>query len=247
MTTAAAPKAKRPAAGSRREYHFPRFERRKLENGLELIVAPVTKLPLVTVAVLVDAGAVCDPSGREGTAQLVAKLLIEGTEKSDGGELADRFEQLGASIDAHAHWDAAVITVTALSDRIPAAFDLLGEVLRTPAFRQREVERLKAERLAELLQLRTEPRGLADELFTRFLYTPASRFARPEGGDEASVQAIEREHILTFYEARYVPAAITVIAAGDVTAARAEEMTRRALGDWSAPPDLASWRTTCRR
>jgi zinc protease len=235
MTAAAAPKAKRPAAGPRREYHFPRFERRKLENGLELIVAPVTKLPLVTVAVLVDAGAVCDPLGREGTAQLVAKLLIEGTEKSDGGELADRFEQLGASIDAHADWDAAVITVTSLSDRIAAAFDLLGEVLRTPAFRQREVERLKAERVAELLQLRTEPRGLADELFTRFLYTPASRFARAEGGDETSVDSIGREHLLTFYEARYAPAAITVIVAGDVTAARAEEMTRRALGDWNAP------------
>jgi zinc protease len=234
MTAASPPKTKRPEPGPRRDYHFPRFERRKLENGLELIVAPVTKLPLATVAVLVDAGSVCDPSGREGTAQLVAKLLIEGTEKSDGAELADRFEQLGASIDAHADWDAAVITVTALSDRMPAAFDLLGEVLRTPAFRQREVERLKAERLAELLQLRAEPRGLADELFSRFLYTPASRFARPEGGDERSVESIERDQLLAFYETRYVPAAVTVIVAGDVTSARAEELTRRALGDWRA-------------
>ena len=41
---------------------------------------------------------------------------------------------------------------------------------RTPAFREREVERLKAERLAELLQLRAEPRGLADEMFSRFVY-----------------------------------------------------------------------------
>jgi zinc protease len=238
MTATSPPKANRPAPGPRRDYHFPRFERRTLENGLELIVAPVTKLPLATVAVLVDAGSVCDASGREGTAQLVAKLLIEGTEKSDGAELADRFEQLGASIDAHADWDASVITVTSLSDRLPAAFDLLGEVLRTPAFRQREVERLKAERMAELLQLRAEPRGLADELFSRFLYTPTSRFARPEGGDERSVESIDRDQLLAFYEVRYVPAAVTVIVAGDITAAHAEELTRRALGDWRAPaPD----------
>ncbi len=120
----------RPLPGPRREYRFPRFERGKLDNGIELIVAPVTKLPLATVAVLVDAGAVCDPAEREGTAQLVAKLLLEGTDQSDGAELAERFEQLGASIDASADWDAAVITMTALSSRLPAAFELLGEVLR---------------------------------------------------------------------------------------------------------------------
>ncbi len=186
----------------------------------------------MTVAVLIDAGGVCDPAGREGTAHLTAKLLLEGTATSEGADLAQRFEQLGASIDAHADWDASAVTMTAMSEHLAAAFDLLGEVLRTPAFRQREVDRLKAERLAELLQLRAEPRGLADELFSRFLYSPASRYARPQDGDEASVDAIERDHVLAFYESRYLPGGTTVIVAGDVSADRAEELTRRALGDW---------------
>src|SRR6185312_6258197 len=119
-------------------------------------------------------------------------------------------------IDAAADWDAAAVTMTALSEHLPAAFSLLGEVIRTPAFRAREVERLKAERLADLLQLRAEPRGLADELFSRFLYTPSSRYARPDGGDEKSVDGIIREHVMSFYEARYLPGAVTIIVAGDV-------------------------------
>lgn len=233
MTSAVTRKAPPPEPGPPREYHFPRFERRHLENGMELIVAPVAKLPVVTVAILVDAGAVCDPSGREGTAQLVAKLLLEGTEKSDGAELTERFERLGASIDAQADWDAASITLTALSEHLPAAFDLLGEVLRTPAFRVREVERLKAERIAELLQLRAEPRGLADELFSKFVYSPSSRYARPEGGDERSVDAIDREQIVSFYESRYLPGATTVIVAGDINSEDAEALTRRTLGPWA--------------
>lgn len=204
-----------------------------LENGVELVVAPVTKLPLVTVALLVDAGAICDVAGREGTAQLVAKLLLEGTATSDGAELTERFERLGASVDAHADWDAAAVTLTALSEHLPAAFDLLGEVIRTPAFRPREVERLKAERLAELLQLRAEPRGLADELFSRFLYTQSSRYARPEGGDERSTESIDRDRLVSFYESRYVPGSTTVIVAGDISADRAEELTRHALGTWT--------------
>jgi hypothetical protein len=61
---------------------------------------------------------------------------------------------------------------------------------------------------------------LADELFSRFLYTAQSRYARPEGGDEESVDAIMREHLLTFYETRYVPGGTTIIAAGDVSVRR---------------------------
>ena len=233
MTAVANGKSVRPLPGPPREYAFPRFERRKLENGVSLVVAPVTKLPLVTVSVLVDAGAVCDPAGREGTAQLVAKLLLEGTSAYDGAELTERFERLGASIDAHADWDAAAVTVTALAEHLPTAFELLGEVLRQPAFRLREVERLKAERQAELLQLRAEPRGLADELFSRFLYNATSRYSHPEGGDETSVEAIDRDTVLTFYESRYQPGATTVIVVGDIGVERASELTRRAFGDWT--------------
>jgi len=234
MTAPTNRKAARPTPGAPREYHFPRFERRRLDNGIELIVAPVTKLPLVTVAILGDAGSVCDPAGREGIAQLVAKLMLEGgTVNCDGAELTERFERLGASIESQADWDAGAITMTALSEHLADSFDLLSEVLRTPAFRAREVERIKAERLAELLQLRTEPRGLADELFSRFLYSPSSRYARPEGGDEQSVAAIDRDQILAFYENRYCPGGTTVIVAGDITADRAEELSRRAFGGWT--------------
>jgi zinc protease len=195
----------------------------------------VTKLPLVSVA-SVDAGAVRDSAGHEGVARLAAKLMLEGTEKYDGAELTERFERLGASIDAEADWDEAALTMTVMSDRLAAAFDLLGEVLRTPAFPQREVDRLKAERQAELLQLRAEPRGLADELFTRFLYTPSSRYARPDGGDESSVAGIERSNVRAFYESRYVPAATTVIVVGDVTADRAEELAKSTLAVVSSRP-----------
>jgi zinc protease len=222
----------RPVPGEPREYHFPRFERRTLANDMQLVVAHVPKLPLATVVVLIDAGAVCDAEGAEGTAQLTAKMLLEGTESFDGSELAERFERLGASIEASADWDAAAITMTTLVEHLPDAFDLLHEVLLQPAFRVRELERLKAERLAELLQMRAEPRGLADELFTKFLYTPTSRYARLEDGDEASVERIDRQTIIDFYRSRYVAGGTTVVVAGDVTADRAQALVNQALGKW---------------
>jgi predicted Zn-dependent peptidase len=198
-----------------------------------LTVAPVSKLPVVTVAAVVDAGAICDPEGREGLAELVAKLLLEGTTKSDGAELIARFESLGASVDASADWDSAAVTMTALAENLPSAFAILAEVLRLPAFREREVERLKGERLAELLQLRTEPRGLADELFAQFLYEQTSRYARPDGGDEESVKAIGRADVRSFFETRYVPGATTLVVVGDISARAAEDLVATNLGGWS--------------
>jgi zinc protease len=197
-----------------------------------MVVAPIAKLPLVTITLIADAGAVCDLAGSAGVAQLTAKLLLEGTTSADGAAITDWFERLGASIEAHADWDAAAVTMTTLAENLEPAFELLGEVLRTPAFHQREVERLKNERLAELLQLRAEPRGLADELFARFLYDDSSRYARPDGGDEESVRALSREHVTRFYAERYSPAGMTLVAAGDASPETIEQLTQRVLGDW---------------
>jgi zinc protease len=222
----------RPGPGPSRAYQFPRFERRVLPNGMGLVTATVSKLPLVTVTAVVDAGATRDPGNRAGMARLVAKLLLEGTERDDGGALIERFEQLGATIDADATWDGASVTMTVLRANLAPAFDLLSEVIRTPAFREREVDRLKAERHAELLQLRSEPRGLADESFSRFLYAPTSRYAHPEAGDPDSITAIRRDEVLAFHRAVYGPQRITMIMVGDVTDGIAEPLMAAAFGDW---------------
>ena len=86
MTSLDAPA--RPTPGPTRSYRFPAFERLTLRNGLSLIVAPVPKLPVVTVLALLDAGAAIEPAGQEGVAQLTALALAEGTERYDGAQLA---------------------------------------------------------------------------------------------------------------------------------------------------------------
>ncbi|HET7458945.1 MAG TPA: pitrilysin family protein [Gemmatimonadaceae bacterium] len=222
----------RPAPTAPRPYHFPSFERRALANGVRVVVAPVHKLPLVTVIALVDAGAVLDPEGREGLAQLTARALTEGTASSPVEALTERVERLGTSLDASADWDTALAQLTVAAQRLPEAMRLLGEVLREPAFPEREVERLKSERLAERLALKTEPRGLADEMFERFTYAPAARYSRPEGGSEATVAALGRDDVVRFYRDHYRPSRTTLVIAGDVTADEAERVVAAAFGDW---------------
>ena len=172
----------RPKSGSPRDYRFPQFHDEVLPSGIRVVTAPVKKLPLVTVLVIVDAGSVNEQRGKEGIAALTAAGLLEGTSQLDGAELAEKFEQLGTSLESGADWDSAFVKITTLSDKLEEAAQLLGEVISSPVFPEREIERLKAERLAEILQLETEPRGLADEKFSEFLYSPESRYSRPDEG-----------------------------------------------------------------
>jgi zinc protease len=242
----------RPKSGPTRHYHFPKFHDEVLPSGIRLVTAPVKKLPLATILVIVDAGSVNEPRGKEGIASLTAAGLLEGTSQLDGAELAEKFEQLGTSLESGADWDSAFIKITILSGRLEEATQLLGEVISSPVFPEREIERLKSERLAEILQLETEPRGLADEKFSEFLYSPESRYSKPDEGDTESVSVLSRQDVEHFYRLNYRAEATTVIVSGDVTSESARAMVTSAFRKWPAgsgqkPRLTAAARTKGRR
>ena len=232
--TQAGGRVPRPDSLPPRPYRFPRFERRRLDNGGKLVIAPARKLPLATVCIVAEAGAVTEPAGREGIAQLVGDLLLEGSAGYSGAEIAERFERLGAVVEIETQWDVSVICVSALRQHLESAVQFLGEVVRAPSFPEREVERLKSERRAELMRQHTEPRGLADDMFSRVVYTAASRYSRPIGGTEKSVTSISGQDVQRFFDDRYRAGGLTIVIAGDVDVDDGDRMTRSAFGGWPA-------------
>jgi zinc protease len=219
----------RPRPSAPREYRFPSFTEEVLPSGLRLVVAPVEKLPLATILVVADAGSTIDPPGKEGLATLTADALLEGTKELDGAQLTERFEQLGTAVESGAGWDSAFVKLTVLADHLEEAATLLGGAIAAPAFPDREIERLKAERLAEILQLETEPRGLADEKFTEFLYSGESRYAKPDAGTAESVSALSRADVENFFRSQYRAGATTVVVAGAITPVTARNLVAKAF------------------
>jgi zinc protease len=230
-----APVITRPIPGPPRPYRFPSFERTRLPNGLELIVSPVRRLPLVTIRLVLDVGARQEPRNQAGVAMLSAAALAEGTIRLDAAALADEFERLGGSLSSYATWDATQVRTTVLSSRVFEALSLLSEVVRTPAFSPREVERLKQERLAELLELKSEPRGLADERFGSSLYKPTSRLSVQEGGSERSVSALTVDACRAWHSEQFAPSVTALVVAGDIDMESMHRFATETLGDWSAP------------
>ena len=218
---------KRPAPGPSRDYRFPAFERLTLSNGLGVVVAPVSKLPIATVVALVDAGAAADPPGQEGVALLTARALAEGTERSDGADLAARFERLGTALDASADWDSAALRISMVtSERLPAALALLAEVIRVPKLPRtggRATPAGASRRAAG--QRADQPRS--DDMFK-------SRGCTRRPGMRCPMAAPSRPwaHSIaggrTFYGDQYSASSTTVIIVGDTTrGARAPHGDRR--------------------
>lgn len=223
----------RPVAGVPRAYEFPAVHRFALANGMRVVVAPMPRLPLVTVMALVDAGAASEAPGREGVAALVSRTLAEGTGALDGAEITARFERLGTAFDASADWDSSVARLTVTRSRLDAALALFATVLRGATFPATDVARRRDERLAELAQQLAEPRGLADERFAGFLYPPTDRYARSASGTPRSVAALDADAVRAFYDDHYGPRTTTLLLVGDITAAQARALADAQFGSWA--------------
>jgi zinc protease len=232
-----APRDRPPEPGPVRAFEFPVVERRRLPNRLAFLAARHGDLPLVTARLLVDAGAATEPAAQAGIAQLTARALEAGTATRDAGSLAWELELLGASLEAHAGWDAAHLELTVPRERLEPALELLAEVVCHPGFPEDEVGRLRDEQRAEILQRRKEPRALAGDMATRFIFAGDTPYARPLVGYDETVAELGAAAVAAHHRRAYGAAAAALILTGDVDAASAEPLVARHFGGWDARPE----------
>jgi zinc protease len=222
-----------PTAGPLRPFSFPRVERGMLPNGVALLAARSGDLPLVSVELVLDAGAMHDPAGQGGVASITASLLESGTATRSAEQIALAVDGLGVSLEVGASWDAVTVGFTGLSSRLEEGFSLLADLVREPIFPEHEVDRLKAERLGTLQHRRSDPGSLAAEVFHLYAFAPGSPFARPISGTRESITALNRDASAAFHAARYGPRGSTLLAAGDISLDQLAALAERFLGDWT--------------
>ena len=226
--------AERPTPGTPRPYEFPAVERSRLANGLSLVLADLPGRPLVSASLVLRNGAVDEPDGDGGATVLAARALTEGTEVHDAIELVEAAERLGASIHAEAGWDAMSVGVDVPAARLEPALELLAEVALQPTFPEAEVERLRDERLNDLLQAEADPRRRADEAFAATIYTSGSPYHRPSGGTRETVEELDAARLRTAYHRGLDPSRATLVVGGDLTGIDVRSIAERLLGGWGA-------------
>jgi zinc protease len=226
--------ATRPTPGTPRPYEFPAVERFQLANGLRVVLADLPGRPLVSASLVIRNGAADEPPAHAGATVLAARALSEGTEQYDAIALVEASERLGASLHSEAGWDAMSVSVDVPAARLEPALALLTEVVLHPTFPPSEVERLRDERLNDLLQARADPRRRADEAFSETIYENASPYHRPSGGTRETVTALTPGRLRAAYERGLDPARAALIVGGDLTGIDVGAIAERLLGGWGA-------------
>ncbi len=229
--------ADRPAPGSPRSYQFPAVTEHRLANGLAVLVVDLPGRPLVSASMVVVGGAVEEPAGLAGATVLAARALTEGTDRYDAIALVEAGERLGASLHAEAGWDALTVGVDVASDRLAPALDLVAEVLLRPTFPENEVERLRDERLNDLLQAKADPRRRVEEAFVGTIYAAAAPYHRPSGGIRETVETLTSDDLRTVYRRMLHPARSTLIVGGDLGGQDVIGLAERLFGEWDGTGD----------
>ena len=204
-----------PAAGRARPFHFPAFLRRKLANGLEVLAARLADVPLISLELVTPAGGQQDPRGQEGLAALTAGVIDEGTRQRNSLEIAAHVERLGGYFVAGIDWDEGYLATGLLAQYLPAGLDLLAEVATEPTFPEAEIERLRKQRLTELLRRSQDPGLVAEDRLAAVIYR-GTVYDHPLSGLPETLAALNRDDLVAFYRSYYTLAGSRLIAVGDL-------------------------------
>ena len=161
-------RAPRPLAA--REVKFPPFQVKTLSNGMQVITVAHHEQPAVTMRLLVRAGAAQDPENKGGLAELVAKLLDQGTTTRSAQQIADQIDSIGGAMGTGSGTDLTFVNAVVMKDSFALAMDLVHDVVRHPAFSPEEIERQREQALSSLRVSGEDPSYVASMLFDRLVY-----------------------------------------------------------------------------
>jgi zinc protease len=227
-----------PKPGSSSPLHLPVPEEFKLSNGLTVLYNYRPGLPLVAASLFVRSGSGANPVDKPGLASFTARMLQQGTTTRNALQIADRAADLGASLSSRASVDSSSVSTHSLTRSFPDALELLGDLAMHPSFPKEEIERVRKERLAALVQEKDEPFSVATRVLDSALYGAGHAYGYPDIGTEESLKAVTREDLEHFWQQNYFPNDAALIVTGNIKLSDLKPLVEKQFGEWKpgTPP-----------
>ena len=215
---------------------FPKVERGHLKNGIEVVLAQRHTVPVVNVALQFDSGYASDAGAKLGTASFTNAMLDEGTAQLDSVEIAQRRERLGMNLGIGCGLDSCNASANMLKANLAPSLALFADVVRNPAFRDADLERVRAQWLAGIAQEKTQPTGIALRILPPLVYGAGHPYAIPftGSGTEASITSLTAADLRAWQSAWLRPDNVRILIAGDTTLPEITAQLDKVFGDWKA-------------
>jgi predicted Zn-dependent peptidase len=223
-----------PPSGPPREIHFPQIARETTSSGLEVNTVALHGVPVVQIKLVIKSGSARDPNDLPGTAQLVAEMLKEGTQKRSSAKIAEAVDFLGARLGIHSDTEQITINMQALSEQLPEALGLIAELATVPSFDEAELGKLKKRELDRLSLMAQSPNFLARREFWKELYG-THPYARVDTTKDV-IKRIKRSDLAAFHGRYFSPNNAYLVIVGDVAHDKVVENANKVFKTWASKP-----------
>ena len=204
-----------------------RWER--LDNGLTVIVRENAVAPVVAVSLLVRMGTRWEQPATAGTSNFLHAVMVKGTAKRSGGELAEAVAALGGKISATGEVDYSEIRASSLTRFWRDLLGLVAELALEPKLLPDDVDREREWLLSRLQKRRDNAPSRAFDEFFAALYG-SHPYALPVLGTSESLARIDHAALVAAYRAGYRPNRMVLAVSGQVAASEVLAEARRLFG-----------------
>ncbi|WP_247120520.1 M16 family metallopeptidase [Kordiimonas marina] len=226
-----------PAVGDMPSLKFPAIKEATLKNGMKVVVVDRPTVPVVGMVMQFNAGYAADAGRPLGTAKFALSMLDEGTKTRSSLEIAAEEERLGANIGTDSDVDMSQVFMSTLKPNLAKSLALTADIVRNPAFKQDELDRLRSRWLATIQSEKARPVRLALRTLPPLLYGKGHAYGIPltGSGTEDSIKGLTRNDLVQFQTDWIRPDNATIFMVGDITLDEAVPALEKAFGDWQAP------------
>ena len=221
--------AKLPKGGPDPKFALPRIEKTKLSNGIDLWMVEQHELPIVSMNMVFRTGSANEPNDKTGVAGITSQMLDDGTATRSAADIVNQLQSIGASIDSGSGWDSTTVSLQTLTKNLEKGLDIYADVVQNPSFPANELESLRGRLLVGLRQQRANPNAISNVVYNKVLY---GDHAYGRTNTEATVKAITRDDITSYYGSTYRPGNATLIVVGSFDKAALKAQVEKAFGGW---------------
>ena len=201
-----------------------------LDNGLQVVVIPNHRAPVVTHMLWYRVGSADDPVGKSGIAHFLEHLMFKATDKLAAGEFSRIVARNGGQENAFTSWDYTGYFQRVARDRLEIVMELEAGRIRGLKLDE-EVVRPERDVILEERSARTDnqPAALLAEQIgaAQFLRHP---YGTPIIGWRHEIETLDHDDALAFYRRYYAPDNAILIVAGDISAAELKPLAEKYYG-----------------
>src|SRR5690606_21340288 len=187
-----------------------------LGNGMKVTGIQQDEIPVVTFSLVIEGGHLLDTMEKNGVANLMSDILMEGTANKTPEELEEEIDLLGANINMYTTRESIVIRGNTLTRNLQKTLDLVTEIIMEPRWDEEELARLKTKTINDIERSDANPNAVANRVYSKILYGDDHIFSYPTFGTVESVKAITMQDLKDYYHKNFSPSVSTFQIVGKI-------------------------------